>query len=91
MGDCMALCCSTKHCNIAYMKNNTCYGVTCYDADRCTVRNDTGLNEKGTQLALLIRSEMNRRGKPYCYCLSVLQNNTMFRFSLPFYGLCTFL
>lgn len=62
MGDCMALCCSTKHCNIAYMKNNTCYGVTCYDADKCTVRNDTGSNEKGTQLALLIRNEMNRKG-----------------------------
>ena len=58
----MALCCSTKHCNIAYMKNNTCYGVTCQDAEKCAVRNDTNFNEKGTQLALLIRNEMNRRG-----------------------------
>lgn len=63
MGDCMALCCATKHCNIAYMKNETCYGVTCYDAEKCSVGNATAsFDSSGTQLALIIRNEMNRRG-----------------------------
>ena len=65
MGDCMALCCNSKHCNIAYMKNDTCYGVTCYDADKCAVENGTAALDSGTQLALIIRNEMNRRGMGY--------------------------
>jgi len=72
MGDCMALCCSTKHCNMAYMKNNTCYGVTCYDADKCAVKNETASHEKGTQLALLIRNEMNRRVYVTAYLVVVV-------------------
>ena len=72
MGDCMALCCSTKHCNIAYMKNSSCYAVSCYDADKCAVRNNTV--ESGTKLALMIRNEMNRRGK-MCRVLFVYHIN----------------
>eukprot|EP00794_Sanderia_malayensis_P010915 gene10915-12075_t len=60
MSDCMALCCSKKHCNIAYMKNTSCFGVTCLDVDKCNVQNNT--IETGTKLALMIRNEMNRRG-----------------------------
>ena len=59
MNDCMAMCCSTKHCNIAYMKNTSCFGVTCYEGDKCKVKNNT--IESGTKLALMIRNEMNRR------------------------------
>jgi len=63
MGDCMALCCSSvKRCTIAYMKNNTCYGVSCYDLEKCSVANSTlATPEHGTQLALIIRNDMNRR------------------------------
>ena len=68
MSDCMAMCCSTKHCNIAYMKNNSCFGVTCYDADKCGVKN--GTVESGTKLALMIRNEMNRRGERIYACKS---------------------
>lgn len=72
MGDCMALCCSTKHCTVAYMKNNTCYGVTCYDSDKCGVSNSTFGETSGTQLALIIRNEMNRRVYVTAYLVVVV-------------------
>ncbi|XP_057301643.1 uncharacterized protein LOC130636066 [Hydractinia symbiolongicarpus] len=73
MGDCMALCCATKHCNIAYMKNETCYGVTCYDAEKCSVGNATAsFDSSGTQLALIIRNEMNRRVYVTAYLVVVV-------------------
>jgi len=59
MNDCMAMCCSKRQCNIAYMKNTSCFGVTCYDQEKCKVKNNT--IESGTKLALMIRNEMGRR------------------------------
>ncbi|XP_065056512.1 uncharacterized protein LOC135684784 isoform X1 [Rhopilema esculentum] len=70
MNDCMAMCCSTKHCNIAYMKNNSCFGVTCLEKEKCMVKN--GTLESGTKLALMIRNEMNRRVYVTAYLVVVV-------------------
>ncbi|XP_065644616.1 uncharacterized protein LOC100202149 isoform X1 [Hydra vulgaris] len=72
MGDCMALCCSMKRCNIAYMKNDTCYGVTCFDQEKCGVENGTSPIDQGTQLALIIRNETNRRVYVTAYLVVVM-------------------
>lgn len=72
MADCMALCCSAKHCNIAYMKNDTCYAVTCRDNDNCEVQNGTKGEDSGTKLALIIRNEINRRVYVTAYLIVVV-------------------
>ena len=77
MGDCMALCCSTKDCNIAYMKNDTCYAVTCHDPVKCAIANGTSAFDTGTQLALIIRNEMGRRGKRSFYLVIETNNATI--------------
>jgi len=72
MDDCMALCCSTKSCNIAYMKNDTCYAVTCYDPVKCSIENGTATPDSGTQLALIIRNEKSRRVYVTAYLVVVV-------------------
>lgn len=72
MADCMALCCSAKYCNIAYMKNDTCYAVSCRDSDNCEVENGTAVEDEGTKLALIIRNEMNRRVYVTAYLIVVV-------------------
>jgi len=72
MADCMALCCSAKHCNIAYMRNDTCYAVSCNEPEHCQVHNTTRDEDSGTKLALIIRNEMNRRVYVTAYLVVVV-------------------
>merc|ERR1712048_857020 len=65
MNDCMALCCARKDCGVAYMKNQTCMGVTCDDYSKCKLGYSNLTAESpandGIKLALIIRNEANRR------------------------------
>ena len=59
MHDCMSTCCDDTKCDLAYMVQNKCYKVTCYDKEMC--RTVPAKQSPGTPtMSFMIRKEESK-------------------------------